>query len=345
MSETNAAASLAAEVDVFNGQQPTLAEYSEWRNGNLPERFKPAEPADPAPAAGETPSEGEQPESAAESEAATDSQEKPQPKKLNAQGRIAQLDAKIEELWAQDDPDVKSIAQLEATKSKIEERAGLKRKTESAPVAQPEAPKPQQQYTRPKPTVNDTNPDGTPKYAGDSAFETWLEDLADWKAEQRIVQVQREQAQQQALGALKAKLDESRSRYDDADAVIFPAAKAISEAQIPPAVKEVFSQSDLFTDLCYVVGSDPEELQKFVSLAQRDPRAAIGQVFEYERGIREELAAASGAAGKPPEKKQTSAPKPPTPVGGSSSRAFDVNDESLSADDWFRKRNAQTGRK
>ena len=38
--------------------------------------------------------------------------------------------------------------------------------------------------------------------------------------------------------------------------------------------------------------------------------------------------------------KKTTAPKPPSPVGGTSRGAFDVNDESGSADDWMRRRNA-----
>ena len=44
-------------------------------------------------------------------------------------------------------------------------------------------------------------------------------------------------------------------------------------------------------------------------------------------------------------RKTTSAPKPPSPVGGGSSRAFDVSDESLSADAWFHKRNADLARR
>ena len=49
--------------------------------------------------------------------------------------------------------------------------------------------------------------------------------------------------------------------------------------------------------------------------------------------------------GAPIEKKTTKAPKPPAPVGGSSSRAFDVSDESTSADEWFRRRNADLKRR
>jgi hypothetical protein len=100
----------------------------------------------------------------------------------------------------------------------------------------------------------------------------------------------------------------------------------------------------LFTDLCYVVGSDPAELKKFISLAGSDPRAAIAKVFEYERGIREELAQGKTDEPTAPVKK-TGAPRPPSPVSGGSSRAFDVSDESQSPEEWARKRTADLKRR
>jgi hypothetical protein len=330
--ETVAAASSAA--DVFGDQQPTLEEYSKYRqSGELPARFKPAEQAESAPA--DTPeeteeAEGDEPETEPESDP-EEAQEQP-PKGSGAEKRIKQLLAKTKELEAQ-----------LAGKQDV--------KPESSPV-------PQQPLTRtkptaedkdssgnPKPTVDDKNPDGTPKYTD---WDTYNEDFVDWKAEQKVAEYKREQAQQEALKALNSTLEKARERYDDADEVIFPAAKTINEAKIPQAVKEVFAGSDLFIDLCYVVGSDPDELKQFVALAQSNPRAAIGKVFEYERGIREELSKPRDDKGKftaAPETKKTSAPKPPSPVGGGSSRAFDVSDESLSPEEWMRQRNKQLERR
>lgn len=319
--QTQAASSPAEVQDVFQGQQPTMAEYASYRQtGEVPARFKPAEKAESAPAAApeETvESEGDEPETAPESESEDEAQEPPQ-KGSGAEKRIKQLLAKVKEL------------ERIATAAKPDASA-------SSP-AQPQQP----QAADKEPTIEDTNPDGTPKF---KTYEDYVRAQARWEARQEIAEVLRKQAEQQALQTLKAKLDESRARYEDADEVIFPAAQTIRDAQIPQAVKEVFSQSDLFTDLCYVVGSDPAELNKFISLAQSNPRAALAKVFEYERGIREELSKAGKEAaepsGKAPEKKQTQAPKPPSPVGGGSSRAFDVSDESLSADEWAKKRNAQ----
>lgn len=315
--ETVGAASSAANEDVFGGQEPTLDEYNSYRqSGELPERFKPADPAASAPAdpPKEDDSDGDpnedNPKPAPNSDP-DDPQEQPLTK--GAEKRIKQLLAKTKELEAQ-----------LASKQDV--------KAESSPAPQ---------TTRPKPTAEDKAADGNPKY---QSYEDFVEDLSDWKAEQRIETAKREMAQQSAQKALQATLDEARTRYEDADEVIFPAAKTINEAKIPQAVKEVFAGSDLFIDLCYVVGSDPDELTKFVKLAETNPRAAIGKVFEYERGIKEELAKTKGGE-KAPEPKKTSAPKPPSPVNGGSSRAFDVSDESLSPDEWMRKRNAQVNRR
>lgn len=310
MEQTVAASSPAEVEDVFQGQNVSMADYDHYRKtGELPEQFKPAETEEPqetdSPEETAVVPEDEESETVPDSEPEEEVQEQPQ-KGSAAEKRIKQLLARVKELERTAKPDVK---------------------TEPSP-AQP-------QYTRPKPTADDKKQDGSPKYA---TYEDFVEDLADWKSEQRIAQHKREQAEQEALNALKVKLDDARSRYEDADDVIFPAAQTIKEAQIPMAVKQVFADSDVFPDLCYVVGSDPEELKKFVSLAQTNPRAALAKVFEYERGIREELA--KPESGKAPEPKKTSAPKPPSPVGGGSSKAFDVSDESLSPEEWMRKRNA-----
>jgi hypothetical protein len=111
-------------------------------------------------------------------------------------------------------------------------------------------------------------------------------------------------------------------------------------------LKQVVRDSKVLPHLLFVMGSDPEAFTKFIALAKKDPREAIGRVYEYERGIKEELANGKKTdSGKAPEKQSTSAPKPPSLVGGGSSRSFDVNDESLSPDEWMRKQNARLAKK
>lgn len=326
--QTQAASSPAETVDVFNGENVSMAEFSRYReDGTLPERFKPVDQADSTTA--------DSPEQTVDAAEASDSdpkdaQELP-PKTSSAEKRIKQLLAETTELKRK----------LEAAKPTQTDSS-----TAQAPVQQPQTYKDWFKAFNASQWVEDYG-----KKNPQASYETANAAMADFLGDARDHFRGIEQAEQQKLNTLRGKLDEARARYQDADTTIFPAAQAIKDAQIPAAVKQVFADSDHFVDLCYVVGSDPEELKKFISLAQTNPRAAIGKVFDYERGIAEELAKpketpARGEDGKftAPETKKTTAPKPPSPVGGGSSRAFDVNDDSLSADEWMRKRNLQVAK-
>lgn len=296
MAETQAESSTA---DVFNGGTPTLAEYEKYRQeGEIPERFK-SEEADSTTA--DTPEETVEPEAEAETEPESEPDETQEPKPSSAaEKRIKQLLAKNKD---------------------------LERRLQATPAPQPQA----QAANRTKPTPDGKGPDGKP-YA---TYEDYVEDLSDWKVEQRLDTEKRQQTEARGREAIQKKLDESRTRYKDADEVIFPTAEALQKSRIPAVVTQVIGDSDLFTDICYVLGEDPAELSKFIALAKSNPREALAKVFEYERGIREEL---SGSA---PAPRKTSAPKPPSTVRGSSSRAFDASDESLSAEEWARKRTTQ----
>ena len=323
MAETNGAASSTADdaVDVFGGQNPTFDEYSSYRaTGELPARFKPAESTD-APEKTVVVPEVEETETEPDSE--PDEVQEPTPAKVpEAQKRILQLLAEVKELKRKD----------------AERDASARPAPAQAQPQQPSAPA--------KPAVDDKNSDGSPKW---KTYEDYIEGLAEFKADQRIAQDRFRQAEEQKLSATRQKLDEARSRYEDADSVIFPAAEAIQNSQISPVIKQVIADSDVFTDLLYVIGSDKAELDKFLRLAQSKPREALALAFDYERGVKEELAKGNGAgtteSGKATEKKPTSAPRPPSPVGGSSTRSFDVSDESLSPEQWMRRRNEQLAKR
>ena len=259
--------------------------------------------------------EGDEPETDPDSEP-EEAQEQPKPGS-GAEKRIKQLLAERKELQRK----------LEAAKPTS---------TDSSPALAANTQPP----TRPKPTPEDKSEDGTPKF---KSYEDFVNDLAYWNGEQLLAKYKREQVEQDALKSLKVKLDDARTRYEDADDTIFPTAQAIKDARIPQVIKDVLAESDVFIDLCYVLGSDPDDgLKKLITLGQTNPRAALAKVFEYERGIREEFAKPDEPAKQKqaPENRQTKAPKPPSPVNGGSSRAFDVSDESLSPEEWMRKRNA-----
>lgn len=347
MSETNTSASSAVETpDVFNGETPTLEEFSQYRQtGEVPARFK-TDQADSGTAQDST--EGEKSET--EPDSATGRQQ--EKKNETASERIAKLNEKIEALWADDDPDTIKIAQLTATIDKIERASGLKRKTEVAPVAETKKEQVQQQSTRTEPTPEDTKPDGTPKY---DTYGEYVKDLARWEAEQMLAEREQQTQQQAQAQKLMDAIEEGKEIYgEDFGGIANTTAGVIAEdARIPMIVKQRIGRSEILPHLAYLLGSDQAGLDKFVAKAKSDPLAALDYIAVTENMIREELEASKGEeTGRnekgqftpTPAKQKTTAPPPPKPVSGASSGAFDVSDESLSADEWMRKRNAQLKR-
>ena len=319
--ETQAASSPAEAADPFNGQTPTLSEFNSYRqSGEVPPRFAP----EPVPAA--VPAEGDEPENAPHP-AAEDDQELPEGIGNKARRRFEKLLADKKELE-------RRLAAVQTAKPE----------TQTALPAAPEAV--QTAPTRPEPTVADKNADGTLKYADYAAF---IKDLGRWSAEQTLYESRQRDMQQQQGQQVQQKVESDRERYgEEFDTVIEPTAGAImSNKQIPLEVKRMLAQSDVLPELVYTIGTDDKTMQKLVRVAQSDPQQAMYYIAELSAQIRAELAApvAETESHEAPEPRRTSAPKPPSPVTGPSSRAFDVSDESLSAEDWMRKRNAQVARR
>ena len=365
MAETQAAPSPAETQDPFNGEQPTFEEYSVYRNtGEIPARFKPAEPAETTDAATvddqqQTDSEA-QTESAGESETPTDGSQEQSRKPKNAAQRIAQLEAAIEAEWGKDEPDLVKVGQWNATIDKINGRP--KRKSEAAPPQPVAAAPASQQSAQQRPPQN--------YQEWEQAFspEAWIEDYAKAHPEASYEKAnaamfsymlgarehfqsieQRINAERQAL---EGQVSEARERYEDFDEIKDAFLEKVITPQgapnIPLPVLSLINDSPRMADVMYVIGSDERELNKFVNMAKTSPNEAIRYIARVENLIDEELSKpdnAQAASGKTPERQRTQAPAPPSPVGGSSARGFDVNDESLSTDEWMRKRNAQLAKK
>jgi hypothetical protein len=317
---TPAESSPVESADPFNGQQPSLREFSAYRvTGEVPERFKPVEEAESTPAA-----EVEETENAPAS-ALEDDQELPEGIGNKARRRFEKLLAEKKEL-----------------ERKLAERAKPDEKpaSSSAPTVQQIA------QTRPEPTLNDKNQDGTLKYADYAAF---VKDLGRWSAEQGYHELRQREIQQQQAQQVQKKVETDRERYgQEFDSIIEPTAgKIMSDASIPMEVKRMLAASDVLPELVYTIGTDPKTMEKLTRVAKSDPQQAMYYIAELSAGIRQELAADAEKPSKEstPEPKHTSAPKPPVPVSGPSSRAFDVSDTSLSPEDWARKRNAQLARR
>lgn len=345
-----AAPSVAPETPAtptFDIPRSGTAGYDEWRkSGKLPEKQDKTQQAasSPADTSKETPSEGKQPESAAESETAKDLQEKPKAKKLSADGRIAQIDAAIERLWSQDEPDTIKIAQLEATKDKIEQRAGQKRKADPAPAAQQQAmPQQQPQHTRPKPTPDGTGQDGKPKY---ESYEDYVEDLADWKAEQRIAQRDREYAVQQQAQRIWEKVEQGKEIYGEQFGQIADDAAGVinKDAGFPPFVAHRLTRSEYLPHLLYTMAGEKDGLESFIAMAKADPFRALDQITLTEKLIGEELSKRSATtrddkgkfaatkadtAAPPARRGPESAAEPPIEIGSRGSGPMDESERAL----------------
>lgn len=317
--ETQAASSPVEAADPFNGQSPTLHEFNSYRvTGEIPARFAPAEDADSATAE-ETSAEGEEPETAPET-APEDDQEPPEGIGNKARRRFEKL-----------------LAENKALK------AAQQAKQDAPPVPSPAPQVAQVAPVRPEPSVNDTNEDGTLKYAD---LTDYVKALGRWSAEQTLHEAHQREVQQRQLSQVQENVEDARKRYGaEFDSVIEPTAAAImGDKTIPVAVKQMMADSDVLSELIYTIGTDQETMKKLESLARVNPSQAIRYIATLEAGIRLELVAEPSTSATP-EPKKTGAPKPPSPVTGASSRAFDVSDESLSADDWARKRNQQLARR
>ena len=327
--QTLAASSPAEAVDVFQGQQPTLTEYMQYRqDGTVPERFKSAETSETATddAPEETAESAvDETETASESESEEEAQEPPQKPQTPAQKRILQLLAEKKELQRK----------LDAAKPGV---------TAEPPPAQQST---QQQTTRPEPTADDKNADGSLKY---DTYEKYVKDLARWEGEQLLAEYQRNQAQQAQQRELQARLAKAEAKYDNFRSIAENTARSLNDPAIPGVVRAMINDSEDFEGLIYKLGSDSAELENFINTAKQNPGKAIRHIALVERSVAESATTADIArndkgqftsAAKAPEPKKTSAPKPPSPVSGGASKAFDVSDESLSADEWARQRNAK----
>jgi hypothetical protein len=311
MAETQAASSPAEMADPFNGQTPTLVEFNSYRqSGEVPERFKPEAESAPADAPEQTAEPGNAPD--------------PEPE--DAQEHQREIP-----------PAEKRIKQLLAEKKELERKLAAKSDEKPAPSAEP-----QTASSRKKPDIQDKKPDGTPVY---TTYEAFVEDLGRYSAEQVLERAAQQQVQQSQTQKVQENIESARKRYgDEFESVIEPAAAAINGNQtIPLQVKVMLAGSDVLPELLYTIGSDPATLKEVERLSKSNPTQAMRYIATLEVGIRQELAAESEI--EAPEPRKTSAPKPPAPVERGNSRAFDVSDDSLSPEEWMRKRNAQVARR
>ena len=214
-----------------------------------------------------------------------------------------------------------------------------------------------------KPKLDDfKGDDAWQKY--EDARDKYYEDLADYKATQKIQEFRQDQQKQAAQQGVRQKMEEARTRYsNDPEAVttISSTARAITgDQQIPQVVKVLLNDSPVWPDLLYVMGSKAEELASFVEQAHADPGGAIRKIVLLERLVTDELAkgkpaaSESGAAerdesGKfkaqaPAKKEPREAPPPARELSGKGTAPPDAVDSAVKNNDFRRFREQQNAK-
>lgn len=315
--ETNVAAPSAAA-------EPKFTQFDGWDDEGTPVVTKKSE-APPkraataaADASKETVSGSEKTETAPATEAGKTTQETR--RKPGAEARIGELSAENKRL-----------------KTELEEAKKPKTtQADSSPAkpAQTRAETP----TRPKPTLQDKNPDGTPLY---KSYEEFNEGVTDWKVEQRMAAYQAEQARGESSRRFTDAMSQAREAYADFDSVAEPMAAQVNEliadAKVDVTLKKALFDKDV-VHILYALGKDPDIAEKFGKLARTDPAEAIFVWKSLKASVKKELAkapaAAEGESKTPPASTKPRAPKPPSEVGGRGAAGEDALISAAKANDF-----------
>ena len=220
------------------------------------------------------------------------------------------------------------------------------------------------QYTRPKPTVDD-KVEGKPKYA---TYEDFTEELADWKAEQRMADYEKRQTAKAQMAETQKKIDAATARYENFDEISRPFVKEMLDSTtIPIAVKQMVADSEVWPDLIFTIASNAEDRAEFLQLARTQPGKALRYIAKVEslieealsgnvpRGTPERARSEDGTFVKPepvaPAKRgPESASEPPLEVSNRGAGVMDESGRALSAlkagnpnavRDWLKAENAK----
>jgi hypothetical protein len=259
-----------------------------WRTtGELPKKETPKEVPSEATKVDET---------AAASEAA-----KPQEKRHTAEDRKAQLQKEIRELANQ--------------KRQLEE--SLRPKADVKPE-----PSPAKVGTK-KPSLEDKNADGTPKFKTWEELETANDEWVKQEAIREFRAISEKEAREAAKKAADQKLSEdwtkrladAKKEHSDFDEVVTADKPIFTKVARDSALDRFVQSSEAGPKLLYHLTKNPSELERILPL---DPIQTIRELTKIELLLAK------------PEKKETpvqpvsKAPKPPSEVGGHGTAAEDA---------------------
>lgn len=178
--------------------------------------------------------------------------------------------------------------------------------------------------------------------AYETARDQYWEDMADWKAAQRIEADRQRQRQDEQGKQMETRLQEAKERYgDEAETRILDTAHSVfDDARIVQPIKQAIGRSKVMVDALYVLGSDPAEFKQFIQLSHEDPLEAIRKWFTVEELVKQELSKAGSkpAAGEAPARgndgkfqpAKRSLPAPPVELNGNSSPPGDQSERAAS---------------
>jgi len=302
---------------------PTNPEaYAEWRQtGKLPD--KPSEEDDSAPSKSADKKSGK-------AAPVSDTGNQKRQGRTDADSRKEELNREIREL----------LAKRDTLRQEVEPAGKKDVKAEPSPAPEAETNK---RPVRPK------QEDFDDWAAFETAQDKYLEDLADFKAAQRLEEHTQRQRQETATREMQTRLDAAKERYgQEAETKITDSEKSIfSESQVAPVLKAAIGRSDVIVDALYVMGSDDDEMSEFLTLAKQDPLEALRKWFTIEALVKEELKSNPGKATEPirgedgkflpkAEKpaKRMEAPSPPRELNGNTPPPGDERERAAKTGDF-----------
>jgi len=317
--------------DPFQGQEPTFEEFSKFReSGEVPERFKPA-PVPPAATQEEAKPVEEKGASEAEQE---QKQERTEDGKFKAKDKEPLFSAEQQKAFD------KAFARREAKlRREFEEQIAAIKSSTTQGAAPAKEPSKEAAASEPQPPEI---PDIT-TFAGTAeefqkALKEYPAKLAAYLEAKRQVE-ESTKSLQKRLSESEAKAKKAHADYEELVEGLVGDVKSGEEPELPQAVlKAIAEETDDPYSLTYHLTQNRDEYRR---LAELTPNQALKEVLKLEFKLQREKEAAKAPA-QEPKPRQTSAPPPPETVGArATAKAFDVNDETMPADEWLKKRNEQ----
>lgn len=153
----------------------------------------------------------------------------------------------------------------------------------------------------------------------------YIEDLSDWKLEQRLTAEKRQAEERENQKRLQESQSTWAKRLDAAHQAHPDLQDLLEDEDLPttPAMTHFLMESDLGAELLYALAKNPAECQRIASLEPRKAELALAR-----------LEARLDIPAAPPQKRASAAPAPLAPVKGTGTTTKDPS--KMTDADWLR---------